>query len=390
MKAINNPQRTTCSVWRAAVLVVSFLSLQACNVPFIKQDLPHSKVAELLNGKELLGNNAENLSLPEHDILAMDATMADFVDRYVPRRGDDGIRLNILDYAMLAPGILGMEYKFDAINTARQAFDTGQANCLSYAHLFIALSRYAGFKTSYQEVKLPPTWAEIKATGSYYYLRHVNVNLRFPHRQYTVDINAPKEIKFLKAKRISDHEAFAQHFNNIAVKYMQEGDKLNAFRNFKKAIILAPKDASLWANFGTLYRRYGFYKLAETAYYHALYLNEKEYTAMSSLAGLYLLTGESDKREYYLKKVERIRKQNPYNYFYLARKAYKKGDYSLAQKRLSAAISKEKGDLRFYLLMVLVQQKLNNNEAVLKYQKIAEELSGEIEQYMSNMMNDLD
>ena len=119
-------------------------------------------------------------------------------------------------------------------------------------------------------------------------------------------------------------------------------------------------------------------------------LNGKEYTAMSSLAGLYLLTGESKKREYYLKKVERIRNQNPYNYFYLAREAYKEGDYSLAEKRLSAAIRKKNDDARFYLLMVLVQQQLNNNEAVLKYQKIAEKYSDDIELYKSNMKNDLD
>jgi Tfp pilus assembly protein PilF len=296
----------------------------------------------------------------------------------------------MLGYVIFAPGFLEMEYKFDATKTAKEAFETGQVNCLSFAHLFIALSRYAGFKTSYQEVKLPPTWEEIKGTGSYYFLRHVNVNIRLPYRQYTVDINAPKEIKFLNAKTISDDAAFAQHLNNIAVDYMQQGDKLNAFRHYKKAILLAPKDASLWTNLGTLYRRYGFYKLAEAAYYHALDLNGKEYTAMSNLAVLYQQTGESNKQEYYLNKIEKIRKQNPYNYFYLAREAYEEGDYSLAEERLFAAINKEKGDVRFYLLMVLVQQKLNNIKAVLKYQKIAEDLSDENEQYISNMKIDLD
>lgn len=381
--------RTTCSVWRWCLAACVLCFLPACDPSLVKQDIPITSLDELLSGKQLLGDDAQSLSLPEPDILSIDAAMIEFVDRYVPRIHHSRQRLDNLHLAIRSTGVLAMKYEFDATRTASEAFHSGQANCLSYAHLFIALARQAGFNASYQEVKLPHSWAEMDNASSFYYLRHVNVIIQLPFSEATVDIKAPPTYHSARTKRISDNAAFAQHFNNIAVEHMQQGDTLNAFKNFKKAILLAPTDSSIWVNLGTLYRRNKHPRLAESAYLHALSLHDNEYIAMSNLVSLYQGTGEFDKQNYYLDKVEGVRKRNPYNYFYLARDAYKIGDYSTAEEHLTTALRKEKLEYRFHLLMVLIQQKLDNNKAALKHQKIAEGLFGEIEQEMSILMNEL-
>lgn len=331
----------------------------------------------MLSGAVLLGAKAKHLDLPQQDILQLDADMMHFVDRFAGGSGHDLVQLQMLISALFSPGVGGMKYSFSQTLTARDTFRQGRGNCLSFSNMLVALSRYAGLDAYYQEVKVPPSWTAVKEENSFLFSRHVNVLIQPAHTQtgVTVDVKAPKDFKLLRARRLTDEEAFAQHFNNIAVDYMYDGDRVNAFRYLKKAVLLAPLDSSLWVNLGTLYRRFGFFRSAEAAYLHAIGLNSNEYVAMSNLAALYQTTGDNEKYEYYLKKTQSIRNRNPFYRYALAKQAFEAGDYTLAENHLLFAIKEAKTDERFYRLMASVQQKLNHDLEAKKYLAIAETLT---------------
>ena len=81
-----------------------------------------------------------------------------------------------------------MRYDMSADGTAAEAFASGRANCLSYAHLFVALARYAGLDANYQSLTLRPEWSR---HGDRVALRqHVNVRVDLRGgEQYMVDID---------------------------------------------------------------------------------------------------------------------------------------------------------------------------------------------------------
>lgn len=92
------------------------------------------------------------------DLLGLSAQMRDFADRYV-NFGSQRQRLLTLHSSLLSPGLVDIRYDPAADGTAAEAFARSTANCLSYAHLFVAMARYVGLDARYLDVSLRPEWA---------------------------------------------------------------------------------------------------------------------------------------------------------------------------------------------------------------------------------------
>jgi Flp pilus assembly protein TadD len=277
--------------------------------------------------------------------------------------------------AILADG-LQLSYDNFKTLTAEEAFYARQGNCMSFTNLFVALAREAGVDVYYQEVEVPPSWAENGDT--WFDNRHINVVVNLPgsKRKHVVDFSLASYDVDLKSRKLEDAAVLARYHNNMGVHWMSEMDYQRAFLSFREAIALRPEVGHFWTNLGTLYRRDGHNKKAELAYLTAIAL-DSEPAAMSNLSRLYAEEGDADLAAYYEERVLKYRRKNPYYLYELAEEAYAGGSYRQAERWLLKAIRLQKDEHEFHSLMALTQVQMSNyddaNEYFLKARELATE-----------------
>jgi transglutaminase-like putative cysteine protease len=168
-------------------LLVCALALAGCaalpELAFDKAALPPLE----LDGQLYLPEDVTT-DLTPRQLLATTEEMREFVALHTRGNNYSRTRLMSLHWAVKSPGMLGMRYDPFAEGNARQAFERGTANCLSYAHMFIALAREAGLDARYQWMEVRPEWHRM---GERVAVRlHVNVLVRMRDgSEYTVDID---------------------------------------------------------------------------------------------------------------------------------------------------------------------------------------------------------
>ena len=374
------PRRAT--VFFAAVLLVQ---LGGC----AHQGLPGSSVGApptLRLGAEELTAEAAADRVPHPDLLALNDEMREFADQYL-RRGDQLQRLNLLHSSLRSPAFADVDYHPHADGTAIEAYSSGQANCLSYAHLFVAMSRYLGLKARYLSVELRPEWSRY---GDQVALRrHVSVVVTLNSRkQFVVDIDPVPRERVAGTRTISDDEAAALFHSNLAMEALLEKDIEGAYAHSARAIELAEDTDYLWVNLGTIFRRAGQDEDAELSYQNALALNEDSGSAMNNLSVLYHAQGREQESEYWGDKVRSHRHRNPYYQIYLGEQAELDGDPETAIDHYLKAISIKRTDAEFYFRLAKVYHGMADPETSRHYLLLAIEnarLVGERELYEAYM-----
>jgi Flp pilus assembly protein TadD len=318
-----------------------------------RQSLQSAEITreELLSGGILFGREAEAIELPDDRVLELTPEMRAFLDLHIPKGIKEYSRIRTLMFALVGPGGLAMEYNPEATYTAREAFRRSEGNCLGFSFLVTAMARERGIKTVFQEVDIPPEWAE-ESENIMYASRHVNVrastNTPF---DVIVDINRINVKSYYPVHVLSDREAAAHYYSNIGAEYLEKADMKNAFRYFVKAVKLSPDSSELWSNLGVFYRQNNAYKYAEQAYFLSLKYKASNYSAMTNLALLYDHQGEVEKADYFRKQARSYQMKNPYYRYYMARDAYEEGKYDEALDYLRSIIGKKVEEPRFYRLM---------------------------------------
>jgi len=318
--------------------------------------------ADLLSGEVLLGPKAKGMTLPEDHVMQINDTMRQYLNRYVPRKYAETMRVRVLARMIFGQGALGMTYDASQTYTARDAFLKTEGNCLAFSYLFAALAREQGLKVSFQEVEIPPEWSSV-GDGLYYLSRHVNIRIHMKEvRDFVVDIDRVNYKSHYRAWKISDDNAIALYYGNKSTDYLYDGDYENAFRYLVKGLTLAPKEAALWSNLGVLYRMKEMYGYAEKAYFIALKYDTGNQSALSNLSVLYDHMGEMEKSEYYFRLAKEHQMKNPYYRYHQAQEAFDVGDYDLALYHLKNAIKRRKNERKFYTLMAETYAQLGQGE----------------------------
>jgi tetratricopeptide (TPR) repeat protein len=326
---------------------------------------------------------AEALSdIHSPDMLALNDDMREFVDRYI-RTGSQRQRLLTLHQSVRSPAFLGIRYDAGADGTAMDVFERGAANCLSYAHLFVALARYANLDANYQSLSLRPEWSR---HGDQVALRqHVNVRVDMRNGlQYMVDIDPVSRDLVANAELISDSEALALYHANIAMDALLRRDTATAFGQALRALDLAPGIDYLWVNLGAIYRQVDQNGAAEHMYLTALDLNPRSRSAMNNLAVLYRTWGDMEESLVWENKVRHHRESNPYYHYYLGAEAEREGDLDTALEQYLAAIELKASDAEFYYRVARVYHARADREATLRFLNQAIERSrlvGEQDEY---------
>lgn len=302
--------------------------------------------------------------VPELHLLTVDDAMKAFVRHYTEDVYNPKVKLLTLHRAVVSPGILDVQYDVFAEGSAIETFHRGTANCLSFANLFVALAREAGLKANYQWQELRPQWN--RASDRVQVGLHVNVVLRMPDGgQFVVDIDPSPSRVIAGSKELTDSEAQALHYNNIAMAALADGDLETSWNNLARALDTSPDLALLWINLGALYRTNGQHRDAESSYMKALALDSQAHSAMTNLAILYGLEGRQEERAFWLDKIDYYRQINPYYHAWRGEEAADQGEFALALEHYDEAVRLMPSDSTLFYARGLVYYRLNDFEGAL-------------------------
>jgi Flp pilus assembly protein TadD len=293
---------------------------------------------------------AEALAPPPEDVLALNDEMRAFVAEHT-----DGIysplgRLQSLHSAVKDDDVLDMRYDPFADGDARDAFERRTANCLSYAHLFVALAREAELDAQYQWMEVRPEWHRI---GERVAVRlHVNVSVRTRDgATYMIDIDPLQRSEVAGSRLMTDAEGLALYYNNLAMMDLAEQRTVTAWQSVLRGLRAAPHMSQLWVNLGAIYRATGQEAAAEQAYLRALRSDRADRSAMNNLVVLYEAQGRGAEAERWTRRLNHYRNRNPYYHATLGDEAIKQEDWELARKHYARArqLQPDDGQLAYAL-----------------------------------------
>jgi Flp pilus assembly protein TadD len=362
-------------VMQTALVVFSVTVITSCITPGRPSNVPVSSEisTEMLLDASPLAEGVALEDLSQVDILELSPEMIAFIDRWVDPHGGEYFRLWRLLYAVMGDGTFDVIYD-GTTRTAQETFREQRGNCLSFTNMFVAMSRYLGMDSNFQEVMVPPDWSVSGETLIFNLHINAQVDLK-THTDQMVDFNMYDFRLRYDRQIVSDNRARAHYFNNMGVEHMLEGDTLMALANFRESITTDHSFSPAWINLGILNNRGGYPNYAEAAYLQALYIDDSNLVAMSNLAGLYEQEGRTELAAQYRSKVKFHRMRNPYYHYQLARTAFDIGDYETAIDHLKIAVRKNKNDDTFYFLMSLSYLKSGEPEAAQRWMKKAEEVA---------------
>lgn len=328
-------------------------------------DAPDAALLErALSGEPVLGRPYLEEELPERDLFELTPAMQAFAERHTAgARGNFAIA-KALHNALLTPSFAGghgITYTAFYTLTGAEAFEQRQANCLSFTLLYVTMARHVGLNAHVNEVKLPPTW-DVRNEEAFLFLRHVNSKVKLRRDEVVIDLEMDRYHTSYEQRLISEELAAAQFYNNRGMEIAAEGEVKDAFLHLRKALLLDDRQAYIWSNLATFYRRHGFLKEAEALYLRGLQIDRSDLTIMSNLSGLYQQLNEPEKAKIFFNLAERHRNSNPYFLYYEATRSLEAGDAEQARLLLQKAIQRQKSEPRFYDLGVKVYEALGDQK----------------------------
>jgi len=241
---------------------------------------------------------------------------------------------------------LGMVYRHDADHTVAEAWQTREANCLSFTILTIALARELGIEAYGQEIPRVLSW--YREGDTLYFSNHVNAGALIAGRRLTVDVARDEVLTAAPPRQVDDRRLLAIFHSNRAATLLARGDHRLAAGYMDAAFAADDRYATAWSNAGVLAQREGRQDAAERDFQRALELDGAHEGALMNLAGLYAARGEHDREARVRRRIERIQRHNPFHHFLLAAEDEKRGDYARAAQRYRRAISLYAGEHQFH------------------------------------------
>lgn len=348
------------AAWRAAAATAVVL-LSACGA------LPEGKfdaatIVPLVYDDQVVTVEDARAHKADTDLLAVTPTMREFVEQYTAGLHSQRSRLLSLHTAVKSTGGLDMEYDPFVDGSAQDAFHRGTANCLSYANLFVALAREAGLDARYQWIDIRPEWQRV---GDRVAVRlHVNVLVKTRHGEdFMIDIDPLRRHEVAGSRILSDREAAALYYGNLAMQSLSEEDVGRAWMQTVQGLEIAPELSHLWVNLGAIYRYAEQYVAAEQAYFRALSIDRTDRSAMNNLVVLYEMTGREEEEAYWLDRLHRYRLNNPYYHANLGDIAGAEGDWDAAFDHYSKAVKLHPNDSELIYGLGLIEHRRGNYDA---------------------------
>lgn len=290
---------------------------------------------------DLASNKASVTSVISEDkIMALNNEIKAILDQDIRKIRSKQRRLLKLHELLFSPLYgLNIQYHPEGTKTAIETFNTGYGNCISHANLFVAAARYVGLDARYQTVKLSREWRP--KDGFYVVPGHVNVVVLLPQKKATIEFNSAflesMDQYKLETKIISDRQALAEYYNNVAMEKFEKQLYDEAISHLKKSTGIYNRLDYAWSNLGVVYKYSGNLKKAEESYLKSLKINRSNLSAINNIHILYRELGDEEKAKNYAKKADKYSRKNPYYLEKLANSAIAEKDFEEAVKLLTRA-----------------------------------------------------
>lgn len=319
---------------------------------------------EILSGEVLLGEPVRPQDLPDYDLMRLSPMMEVIAEELAMMHSRTTRRAEALHHALLSsPMVGGQGIRYSALETttAREAFESKRANCLSFTLMYVAMARHMGLDARVNDVKIPPSWRQ-RDNEAMLYFRHVNAKVRLPRGdELVVDLEMDRYSPVYEQTLISESLAAAQFYNNRGMELAAQSQPEQGFLHLRKALELDSTQGYIWGNLGTLYNRQGYPHQAELAYLAGLAQSPDDLTVMSNLSSLYKQLGETDKATYFLERAREHRESNPYYLYFRAQEKLAEKDLQGALGLLEQAIEQQEREPRFYELAAEIHERKNQS-----------------------------
>ncbi len=261
--------------------------------------------------------------------MALSEEMKRWVRDHVPSSLAEKDRLFRLMEALTTRRGLAVRYQRDVTGTAREVFESGEANCLSFTNLFIALAREVDVEAYFLNVRNDPRY-ELEGDLVVRW-EHVTAGWGSGTDKTVLEFGfIPGDERYMASRRLGDLTAIAMFYSNRGAEAILQGDLDEAVDWLEMAVLLDPDWSHSWLNLGVARRRMGDFREAEVAYRRGIEANQNHLQLYSNLATLLRLQGELEPADELLRLLDRRDNRNPFIYLSL-------GDTALREKRLDEA-----------------------------------------------------
>ncbi len=277
------------------------------------------------------GDLAADIEVPYE----INTEMLEFVTGRVNPSSSDKKRVDqLLD--LIFTGI-GLEYRLEPTRDAVQTFESAQANCLSFTHLFVGLARSQHLNPFYVEVEDYQRWSY--QDGSVVSRGHIVAGMYVDGSLATFDFLPYRPKAYRDFDIIDDLTAMAHHYNNLAAEALMENRLDLAEQQLRIATRLDPDFEKAINNLGVLYMRTGEAEKAIETYEAALPDHPRYVPILSNLASAYQRTGDKVKAEEVMATLEEVDLSNPFFFVYRGTEALDRGDTETALRYMRDALS---------------------------------------------------
>jgi tetratricopeptide (TPR) repeat protein len=233
-------------------------------------------------------------------------------------------------------------YQQTGTHTAREVMDRGSGNCISYANLFVSMSRSVGLQAFYLDASR--VVREFGRSGSVLVeYGHILVGVRIGPDITPVDFDGSAK-KFNRFEVISDLEAIADYYNNVGYELSFHRREQGGFASddvlhaFSLATRIAPRFAKAWNNLGVAYNRAGRTAEATRAYRNAIRADPHLPAPHANLAQIYLRQDRTVKAAVHFEKAVRLDTQNAHYRYFLGKALVLSGKLRNARDQLETAV----------------------------------------------------
>ncbi|MCW8833748.1 MAG: tetratricopeptide repeat protein [Colwellia sp.] len=319
----------------------------------------------------------------EQEIFMLDDAMTEMVEKKLMATNSTQKKARLLLKHIFSQDNIALSYASDANVTARDAFHSKTANCLSLTIMAYALAEKAGLNISFQQVDIPEYWVR---NGLYNLLTgHVNLvihsqpdpkkNIIFGTDAMQIDFD-PFVVKQSFPKRVIEkNTVLAMFYNNKGGQSLVVGDYSLAYQYLKAATQADQLFSPAWGNLAVLYKLTNNMDIAEQTYRHAISLNANNLTALANLAILLRSQGQYVEADTIESKLHLKRSKNPYYQAVLADEAAYRKDYVQALIHYKKALRLDNSIHELYFGLAKVYYQVGNIASAKKMMRKAIKLN---------------
>ncbi len=342
-------------------------------------DLSQTKNTNLLYlGQQFISPPSFHLET-EQEIFMLDEEMIALVESKLMTTQSTKKKARLLLEHIFSQDNIALSYASNANVTARDAFHSKTANCMSLTIMAYALAKEAGLKANFQQIDIPEYWVR---NGQYNLLTgHVNLRIQaqenikktviYGSDAITIDFDPYVVRRSFPKRIIGKNTVLAMFYNNKGGQALVLGNYAVAYQYLKAATQADPLFSPAWGNLAVLYKLTDNTTVAESTYRHAIALNANNLTALANLAILL----HSEEQPVAAKKIENKlhlkRKNNPYYQALLANEASYRQDYLLAITHYKKALKLDAAIHEFYFGLAKVYYQMGNINSAKKMMRKA-------------------